>query len=179
MRNVVFIIFCISFFSCKNENSYDSFQDYDLEQDTSTIGDQIIEETSKDVEWKDGNIYSYDYTETVNLTDSLGNNRVITIYKRYRPNEENIICEPKICKWCSKEVYSLDYSINEYPNFDYLSGKNITSVYGMVGLLLTGEHIHYIDLDNNMMRTEWNIECNYPGPDGFCSLKCESEYRYR
>ena len=36
-----------------------------------------------------------------------------------------------------------------------------------------------IDMDNNKIRTEWRINCNYPGPDGFCSLKCENEYKYR
>ena len=32
---------------------------------------------------------------------------------------------------------------------------------------------------NNRIRTEWRINCNYPGPDEFCSLKCENEYDYR
>lgn len=179
MRYIILILCCVLFISCKNENSYDVFQDYNITQDSSTIEEEIVEEISKDVEWKDGNIYSYDYTETVNLKDSLGNDRIITIYKRNRPDENNIVCEPKVCKWCSNEFYSTNYTIKEYPNFDYLNGENLTSIYGMVGLLLTGEHIHYIDLDNNMLRSEWNIECNYPGPDGFCSLRCENEYRYR
>jgi hypothetical protein len=36
----------------------------------------------------------------------------------------------------------------------------------------------YIDVENSKIRSERRISCNY-GINGFCSLKCENEYRYR
>ena len=132
-------------------------------------------EPSKEIEWSDGNIYPYDYTEEMVIKDTLGNDRVITVYRRYKPTESDIECEPKTCKWCSKEVYSSNIKIEEFPNSLFNGG--MASFFGEMLLSLTGTT--YIDLDNNRVRCEWKVECDYPGPDGFCSEKCKSEYEYR
>ncbi len=163
-------------------------QPYDFEDSADTLGNaddsyfapnpSDENEPSKEIEWKNGNVYSYDYTESVNLTDSIGNVREITIYKQNRPSERDVVCEPKICKWCNTSIYASNYSINEYPNLNWLRGNaDMSSIFSMLGMLLNGTS--YLDLENNKIRTEWVTNCNYPGPDGFCSLKCESEYRNR
>ena len=37
----------------------------------------------------------------------------------------------------------------------------------------------YFDIDNKKIRTEWKVNCDYVGLDGFCSLKCKSENNRR
>jgi hypothetical protein len=44
----------------------------------------------------------------------------------------------------------------------------------LVGLTYAGTS--YLDFQNNKLRTEWKVDCEYPGPVGFCSLKCENDY---
>ena len=135
-------------------------------------------EPSKTIDWKDGDTYSYDYTEEISKIDSLGNEEIITVYKRNKPSDESIICEPKICKWCSKSTYATNFSIEEYPNINWLRGEpDLNSIFGMLGSVLDGNT--YYDLDNQKVRTEWRTNCEYNGPDGFCSEKCKSEYSYR
>ena len=132
----------------------------------------------KQIEWSNGNIYSYDFTETITKIDSLGNETLITVYKNNPPNENDIICETKVCKWCSKEVNAENYEIEEYPNINWVRGRpDLASIFGMLSLMF--EVKTYYDFDNNRIRTEWKVNCNYPGPNGFCSLKCENEYKYR
>jgi hypothetical protein len=46
--------------------------------------------------------------------------------------------------------------------------------YGMMGVIRDRT---YNDIENKRIRTEWRTECNYPGPNGFCSLKCKNEYK--
>lgn len=107
----------------------------------------------------------------------MGNETLITVYKNNPPKENDIICETKVCKWCGKEVYAEDYKIEEYPNINWVRGKaDLGSIFGMFSIMFEGKT--YYDIDNNRIRTEWRVNCNYPGPDGFCSLKCENEYKY-
>ena len=135
-------------------------------------------EPLKQIEWKDGKIYSYNYTEIITTKDSSGNEIEITVYKSDKPKESDIICDKKICKWCSKEMYADNYEIEEYPNIKCLTAApDFSCIIGLFTSIFDGTHFY--DIDNNKVRTEWRINCNYPGPDGFCSLKCENEYKYR
>jgi hypothetical protein len=129
-----------------------------------------------EIEWQDGSTYSYDYTETITQTDSLGNMHEITVYKQNKPTDAEIYCSPKFCKWCGKESTSHSYTIEEYPNINWLRGQiDFGSIIGIIGNLFDGTH--YYDLDNNKVRTEWKINCEYYGPDNFCSNKCEYDYK--
>lgn len=175
---LLLVVFTIT--SCKerkSNESTDSTEEKSSEDETQSSETEEAEQL-KQIEWIDGNTYSYDYTETVTTKDSLGNEKEITIYKSRKPHESDIICDTKICKWCSKELYAENYKIEEYPNINWLRGTpDFSSIFGMFGSLFDGTH--YYDLDNNKVRTEWKIKCNYRGPDGFCSLKCQNEYKYR
>lgn len=132
----------------------------------------------KQIQWSDGNYYSYDLTETIMKKDSLGNETEITVYKSNPPDERSIVCSPKSCKWCGKEVNATNYTIEEYPNINWVRGQpDFSSIFGMFTMMFEGKK--YYDLDNNRIRTEWRTKCNYPGPDDFCSLKCENDYKYR
>lgn len=135
-------------------------------------------ESSNTIDWSDGNSYSYDYIETLNLKDSLDNDRVISIYKTNKPSDNDILCEPKICKWCNNSTDASNYTIEEFPDLNWTSGDlSSISYLDLVGLTYAGTS--YLDFQNNRLRTEWKVDCEYPGPVGFCSLKCENEYRYR
>lgn len=130
---------------------------------------------SKEIEWADGNTYSYDYTEEVELKDSTGTKTLI-IYMRNKPT--NVDCEVVECRWCRKKMEAEDYSIVEFPDMDVFRGKaSLMSFASFYASFL--DHTRYFDLDNNKVRTEWKVNCDYGGPDGFCSLKCKSEYNRR
>ena len=174
-------IFLISLFllSCEDETTNKADQNSSKEKaDNSEYLETEEPPPPKQLEWANGNIYSYDFTETIIKKDSLGIETVITVYKNNPPNEYDIICEKKVCKWCGKEVYAESYSIEEYPNINWVRGQpDLNSIFGMVSIIFEGKT--YYDFENNRIRTEWRINCNYPGPDEFCSLKCENEYDYR
>ena len=151
-------------------------------EDTSTFDPDEFDSyesdlnSHKSVEWADGNIYTYDYTEQIETKDSLGNIKVFTIYKRNKPS--NIDCETKECRWCGKGLYAENYSIEEYPDINGLRGKgSLMSLFSLF-MSLFNYQVYY-DLDNNRIRTEWRVNCDYSGPNGFCSLKCQSEYNNR
>jgi hypothetical protein len=132
---------------------------------------------SKEIEWADGNTYTYDYTEEIETKDSLGNvGKVFTIYKRNKPVDVN--CDTKECRWCRKEMYAESYSIEEFPDVDVLRGRGSYSSQNSFYLSVFTEPAHF-DIDNKRIRTEWTVNCDYGGPDGFCSLKCKSEYNRR
>ena len=160
--------------SCQERKSNESTDS----TDKNSRRNETQSEPLKQIEWKDGKTYSYNYTETITTKDSLGNEKEITVYKREKPKESDIICDKKICKWCSKEMYAENYEIEEYPNINCLKGApDFSCIFGLFTSFFDGTHFY--DMDNNKIRTEWRINCNYPGPDGFCSLKCENEYKYR
>lgn len=140
-------------------------------------GNEEVEEL-KQIDWKDGNTYSYAYTEEIQKTDSMGNPYTITVYKSNKPDDSEVTCDTKVCKWCGKEQYARSFVIEEYPNINWLRGEaDLLSVFSMMYLIFDNQK--YMDLDNNKVRTEWRVNCDYSGPDGFCSLKCENEYKYR
>ncbi len=140
----------------------------------------------KQVDWIDGNTYSYDEIETISTVDSNGKETKFTIYKMSKPNESDIHCETKICKWCSQDVIATSFKIEEVPNINWLRGTKEEAAEilldNMIGGILFGhssaqlKNTTYYDWENNKIRTEWKIDCSYPGPDGFCSYKCEKEY---
>lgn len=171
-------IIIIVLFSCQGNKS-DKLDDYVIDEikEEDTISDPIPE-SSETIDWKDGNTYSYNYTEEIIKTDSLGNEQVITVYKRNQPSDGEINCEPKVCKWCSNTTNANNYSIEEYPNINWLRGQpDLSSIMGMLTSIIDGNS--YYDLDNNRVRTEWRTNCEYNGPNGFCSEKCKSEYSNR
>ena len=176
----LFTFIFVSLISCKGSNGSNS-DDYTpggVEVGSDGLMPESEPEPSQNIDWKDGNVYSYDYTESIVKTDSLGNDQTITVYKRNKPSENSIVCEPKICKWCSNTSYAVNYTIEEYPNINWLRGQpDLSSVLGMFSSMLDGNK--YYDFDNNMVRTEWRTNCEYNGPDGFCSERCKSEYSYR
>jgi hypothetical protein len=149
-------------------------QSYDLEgSDFDNMDSEEVELSAnsiKQVEWSNGSVYTYDYTEEYSERDAQGNEKFYTVYRTHRPQEEDVTCDSKECKWCGKEMMAQSITIEEYPDAtDY------------VGLLLIdamGGRNSYIDVENSKIRSEWRISCNY-GINGFCSLKCENEYRYR
>jgi hypothetical protein len=185
------IILCLSIFisiiftNCEGDKR--KIKDL-LDSSGQTIESNEQPETLKQVEWRDGKTYSYDYTEIITIIDSLGNQREITVYKGEKPKESDIICDKEICKWCSKEVYAENYEITEHPDMEWKkklidycgndSRAKITVLFALTLFNYDG-YVHYYDMHNNKIRTEWSINCNYPGPDGFCSLKCENEYNNR
>lgn len=177
MKNFKYLPICflliLIHFGCNNSNNQDSSKSGSTKTEI-----YIAPEPSKEIEWKDGNTYSYDYTETISRTDSLGNEQIITVYKRNRPEGDSGSCDSKICKWCSNTSYASNYSIEEYPNINWLRGEpDLNSFFGILGSLIDGNS--YYDLDNNKVRTEWKANYEYIGPNGFCSEKCNSEYNNR
>lgn len=176
MKTIWIVILSALIISCDNMNGSMRSLGNNEEFTTEGSNEPPPSPPTKDLEWSDGNYYSYDYTENINTTDSLGNEIEITIYKQNPPSE--IYCNSKVCKWCSKEVYADNYEIVEYPNINWIRGEpDLSSIFSMFTLIFDGKKFY--DLDNNRIRTEWRVNCNYNGPDGFCSLKCENEYRYR
>ena len=78
----------------------------------------------------------------------------------------------------SYEFYVYQYSHYSY-EFMYMCAYEFLRflINQMFSIIFEGKT--YYDFENNRIRTEWRINCNYPGPDEFCSLKCENEYDYR
>ncbi len=169
-------------FSCKNSNldggnTHNTIDDGSPKSNGTITEEQYSPSPSKEIEWADGNTYTYDYTEEIETKDSLGNiGKVFTIYKRNKPVDVN--CETKECRWCRKEMYAENYSIEEFPDVDVLRGRGSYSSQNSFYLSVFTEPAHF-DIDNKRIRTEWRVNCNYGGPDDFCSMKCQSEYRYR
>ena len=132
---------------------------------------------SKEIEWADGNTYTYEYKEVIETKDSIGNvAEVYTIYKRNQP--VNVNCETKECRWCRKEIYAENYSIEEFPNVNALKDKtNYFALYKFFAAIATSPS--YFDLENKKIRTEWRVNCDYGSLDDFCSMKCQSEYNRR
>jgi hypothetical protein len=132
---------------------------------------------SKEIEWSNGNTYYYHYTEQIEWKDSTGT-RNVTVYIEDKPKD--VYCYIVKCEWCGKEMTSQGYTFEEYPNLDALRGKEnglSNGFFSTIRLALSAAtEKQYWDLKNNRIRTEWRINCDYGGPDGFCSLKCESEY---
>lgn len=169
---VVSIVMATVGLSCSQ--SYDSegsdFENMDSEEVELSVN------SIKQVEWSNGSVYTYDYTEEYSESDDQGNEKLYTVYKTYRPQDEDVTCDSKECKWCGKEIMAKSFTIDEYPD-----------VYDYVGLLLIdamGGRNSYIDVENSKIRKEWRISCDYGisdyrHNDFFCSLKCENEYRYR
>jgi hypothetical protein len=183
-KRILLIFFVLLLAACQNNKSSEDPFGYMRDTSGQNIASEspAPEDPSKNIEWRDGNTYSYDYTESISKIDSSGNEQIITVYKRNKPSEDNITCEPKVCKWCSQSVAATSYSIIEYPNLNWLRGEpDFTSIFsmliGMIGNMYNGNA--YFDLENNKVRTEWVTNCDYPGPSGFCSLKCQSEYNSR
>ena len=164
----------------KNNSETDQTESGETEYEESDelYGGNDEVEPLKQVDWKDGNTYSYAYTEEIQKTDSMGNPYTITVYKSAKPDDSEVTCDTKVCKWCGKEQYANNFVIEEYPNINWLRGEaDLLSVFSMMYLIFDNQK--YLDLDNNKVRTEWRVNCDYSGPDGFCSLKCENEYKYR
>jgi hypothetical protein len=72
-------------------------------------------------------------------------------------------------------MYAENYTITEYPDIDVLRGKGSYDSQIDFYISLFKDRAHF-DVDNKKIRTEWRVNCDYGGPDGFCSLKCQSEY---
>lgn len=63
-------------------------------------------------------------------------------------------------------MYAENYEIEEYPNINCLKGApDFPCIFGLFTSFFDGTHFY--NMDNNKIRTEWRINCNYPGPDGF------------
>ena len=176
-------ILIVVFSACNSSPKNDPNNDVDLTESgeeqsiDSESGDEEMESLYQ-IDWKDGNTYSYAYTEEIQKTDSMGNPYTITVYKSNKPDDSEVTCDTKVCKWCGKEQYARSFVIEEYPNINWLRGEaDLLSVFSMMYLIFDNQK--YMDLDNNKVRTEWRVNCDYSGPDGFCSLKCENEYKYR
>ncbi len=180
-------------FSCKNSNlesggSMDDIDNTTIGSDSSNSPNTPPEEQyspqppSKEIEWADGNTYTYDYIEQIQWKDSTGT-RNVTVYIKNKPT--NVDCEIKQCKWCSIEIQAQGYTIDEYPNLDVQREKSnikegFESLGSMLQMLLSFDNPkNYFDLENDRIRTEWRVNCDYGGPDGFCSMKCQSEYNKR
>ncbi len=163
--------------ACTSNGSSSSVDDLNFDNLVAKTSDRSNVEPPKQISWANGNIYSYDFVETIFKVDSLGNKTAITVYKSNPPGDREIVCDTKVCEWCSKEVQAKTYEIEEYPNIDWLRGEpSIASIVGALSMVFEGKK--YYDLDHNRIRTEWRVNCSYPGPDGFCSRKCENEYKY-
>ena len=180
-------------FSCKNSNldgggSMDNKSNTIIGDGSSNSNETATEEQytttpqSKEIEWADGNTYTYDYTEQIKWEDSTGT-RNVTVYIKNKPT--NVDCEIKQCKWCSIEIQAQGYTIDEYPNLDVQREKSnikegFESLSSILQMLLSFDNPKkYFDLENNRIRTEWRVNCDYGGPEGFCSMKCQSEYNRR
>jgi hypothetical protein len=101
------------------------------------------------------------YADASQADNSLQNNPL---------NKYDIICEKKVCKCYGKEVYAESYSIEEYPNINWVRGQpDLNSIFGMFSIIFEGKT--YYDFENDRIRTEWRKNCNYCGPAEFCSLK--------
>jgi hypothetical protein len=74
-------------------------QKYSEEQvDESEYIEIDVPPRPKQLEWANGNIYSYDFTETITKNDSLGIETFIIVCKNNPPNKFEIIFEKKVCK---------------------------------------------------------------------------------
>lgn len=182
------ILLLLLFFSCKNSNLDEGNNSNTIVDGSSNSNGTSTEEQftppppSKEIEWADGNTYAYDYTEQIQWKDSLGT-RDVTVYIRNKPI--NIQCDIAKCEWCGEIMNSQGYTIDEYPNLDVQREKsNVKEGFKSLGSLIQmmlnfDSPKKYFDLDNNRIRTEWTVNCDYGGPDGFCSMKCQSEYNRR
>ena len=192
---IVFVIIIICF-SCKNtsSNSVDNEggrpkyggRPINVEDTTAIPAPDEVEVNSDEsvpdfgvefVDWADGNTYSYYYTEQIEWKDSTGI-RNVTVYIQDKPTD--VYCDTVRCEWCGKEMTSQGYTFEEYPNLDVLRGKEnglSNGFFSSIQLALSiATEKQYWDLKNNRIRTEWSVNCDYGGPDGFCSLKCKREY---
>jgi hypothetical protein len=161
-----------------NQNNNNATDPVDISEGNNEYDPVVEVPRKKQIDWSDGKTYSYDYTETITKTDSLGNEEEITVYKQNKPSDADVFCNSKICKWCGKEVKAYNYIIEEYPNINWLRGEpDLSSIFGIISSIFDG--IHYYDLDNRRVRTEWKTDCKYYGPGEFCSNRCEYEYRNR
>lgn len=142
--------------------------------------------SSSSIRWKDGNTYSYDYTEIINYIDTLNETHQVTVYRSNRPNDVN--CDIKTCKWCSKQYGAVDYTLEEYPNISWMTKRKDEMSYSEaieaasalvdMGKRIFNQENSYYDLENFQVRVEWRTTCHYNNLE-FCSLKCESEYKNR
>ncbi len=184
------ILLLLLFFSCKNSNLDEGNNSNTIVDGSSnsngtktTTEEQYMPPPPpNEIEWIDGNTYTYDYTEQIQWKDSSGT-RDVTVYMRNKPT--NIQCDIVKCEWCGEIMNSQGYTIDEYPNLDVQREKsNIKEGFNSLGSLIKmilnfDSPKKYFDLDNNRIRTEWTVNCDYGGPDGFCSMKCQSEYNRR
>ncbi len=197
-KTILFLSLIILFITaCKNKTEQSSSQgmaDTAIVDDSEAVSEDL-EVVEKNIEWADGNVYTYTETETLSLKDSVGNERIITVYKTPAPAESIINCNIKRCKWCGREENARGITVREYPNLDALRGSatysdllelasvilmNSNEGMSFLSMMMGNKSINaYFDLENNKIRTEWKTECHYNGPSDFCSLKCENEYNNR
>ena len=79
IKQISIILVLIGCFSCKNSNLDGGNTSNTIDNDSSNSNGTPPEEQytppqpSKEIEWADGNTYTYDYTEEIETKDSLGN----------------------------------------------------------------------------------------------------------
>ena len=177
----------LTFKRCKDINGNPLYEHPDIKKSSlnSTNQQETVQpERPKQIQWKDGNTYNYDFTEQIESKDSTGKIVTITVYKQKKPNDNQVNCQLKSCKWCGRQVQAVSYAIIEYPNINgFRDQSDIGSIFELMFTAAFGfmnsEYMNHFDLENNRIRTEWRQQCNYPGVGEFCSLKCESEYKNR
>jgi len=149
----------------------------------------------KVIDWIDGNNYTYDYIETITQKADDGTLNTFTIYRKNKPNTSIHDCAEQKCKWCGKIYFAENYELKEIPNLKEMPNLNWikenlnTNSLSPLGETIVGDIILggifengelgnklYYDLNNNKIRTDWIINCNYSNPYGFCSNKCNTEY---
>jgi hypothetical protein len=137
-----------------------------------------------EITWKNGNTYTYNTKEDYQITDKNGNTTIVSLYRRNQPSLDEANCGVKTCTYCGKKVERTNITLTEFPEVGWVTGEqSLESIMGMFGLVLGSafgdSHYDMDDKSNWKIRTEWRFECDYPGPEGFCSLKCQDDYKFR
>lgn len=179
INDIVCIFFLMLFILISCEPTQNKAQEEPKFENTDSLSLEVIPEKieapQQTVEWSDGNIYSYDYIDEISEIDSLGNEKIITVYRRNKPSESEVSCEIKTCEWCGQSIYASNFTIKEYPDVRFLKGEgNYISLLDNFFTILFNSKKYY-DMENNRIRTEWEVNCEYPGPEGYCSRKCSYE----
>ena len=163
--------------------------------------EKFEEPVHKHIQWKDGNTYPYDYIDEYIEKDSIGRNYTWTVYRSYPSSASDVECHSYKCHWCGKEVNSTGYSFKEYPTallyriegkqFDLFNLGDVVddeevedeprNMAEQMMASMAGRWVlavkKFTDYDNHKILLLMKKKCKYDAPEGFCSLKCQYEYK--
>ena len=79
MKNYIIYIYIFIQISCSGSSNRSVPSDPNQTDVDFKQSDSEGSTSNKQIEWSNGNIYSYDYTETISTKDSIGNETLIIV----------------------------------------------------------------------------------------------------